>query len=223
MPQSVYKCINDTLDELSTDELNRFKRKLCELKKIGYGLIENATSVDLTWKIINKFTEDGAIGCVVDVLKATDLNNVAKQLQKEAHTCQADSRATEVEGAVVEAKGITKDPAETSGRKCTVAGHCAYSTTEMECHSDDLSGVKFVDDNKAELIQRVTLVEPLAEALGPMIPDEAYSKIRAARTSQEKMRELYDALHEGGPETKAAFYRALCKQNKHLVKHLGGH
>ncbi|KAG7458909.1 hypothetical protein MATL_G00225580 [Megalops atlanticus] len=106
-----------------------------------------------------------------------------------------------------------------------MAGHGAYSASkmDMEYHSDYHSGVEFVDNNKAELIQRVTLVEPLAEALGPMIPDEAYSKIRAARTSQEKMRELYDALHEGGPETKAAFYRALCKQNKHLVEHLGGH
>ncbi|XP_036373088.1 uncharacterized protein LOC118769846 isoform X2 [Megalops cyprinoides] len=170
MSESVYTYVNDTLDKLSADEFNRFKRKLSELKKIGYGLIEKAATVDLTWEIVNRFTEEGAVECVVDVLNAIDLKKFAKELEKEAHTC-----------------------------------------------------VEFVDDNKAELIQRIKLVEPLAEALGAMIPDEAYSKIRAARTSQEKMRELYSALEEGGPVVKAAFYRALCKQNKYLVEHLGGH
>ncbi|XP_036373087.1 uncharacterized protein LOC118769846 isoform X1 [Megalops cyprinoides] len=203
MSESVYTYVNDTLDKLSADEFNRFKRKLSELKKIGYGLIEKAATVDLTWEIVNRFTEEGAVECVVDVLNAIDLKKFAKELEKEAHTCQTDSRTTEAEGAG--AKDFRKDRGETSGRKCTTAG------------------VEFVDDNKAELIQRIKLVEPLAEALGAMIPDEAYSKIRAARTSQEKMRELYSALEEGGPVVKAAFYRALCKQNKYLVEHLGGH
>ncbi|KAG7460248.1 hypothetical protein MATL_G00219260 [Megalops atlanticus] len=81
--------------------------------------------------------------------------------------------------------------------------------------------VRFVDDHRAELIQRVTLVEPIADALKHLIQDEAYSNIRAARTSQEKMRVLYQALHSGGPVLKAAFYTALYQKEPHLVQHLG--
>ncbi|XP_066577781.1 NACHT, LRR and PYD domains-containing protein 3 [Amia ocellicauda] len=87
-----------------------------------------------------------------------------------------------------------------------------------------LPSVQFVDRHRATLIQRVCLVESIADALlsQGLIHSEMYSDLRAARTSQEKMRELYEALHCGGAQVKAAFYSILKEQDPHLVKDLGG-
>uniref|UniRef100_A0AAY4ART2 NACHT, LRR and PYD domains-containing protein 3-like n=3 Tax=Denticeps clupeoides TaxID=299321 RepID=A0AAY4ART2_9TELE len=84
------------------------------------------------------------------------------------------------------------------------------------------SGVQFVDKHRAELIQRVSLVMPLADVLlsRSMLRGEMYSEIRAARTSQEKMRELFRALHSGGEQAKFAFYSALRDHDPHLLQDL---
>ncbi|XP_036376151.1 NACHT, LRR and PYD domains-containing protein 3-like [Megalops cyprinoides] len=83
-------------------------------------------------------------------------------------------------------------------------------------------GVEFVDRNRAELIQRVTTIEPIADSLlaQGMIQNEEYSDIRAAVTSQEKMRVLYTVLHSGGAAVKSEFYRILRDKNSHLVQEL---
>ncbi|XP_030629299.1 NACHT, LRR and PYD domains-containing protein 3-like [Chanos chanos] len=82
---------------------------------------------------------------------------------------------------------------------------------------------RFLDKNRAEFIQRVTMVMPLADellSLG-MLHEETYSKIKAANTSQEKMRELFTALHCGGDRVKSAFYRVLERLEPHLLQDLG--
>uniref|UniRef100_A0A4W5RQ83 CARD domain-containing protein n=1 Tax=Hucho hucho TaxID=62062 RepID=A0A4W5RQ83_9TELE len=55
----------------------------------------------------------------------------------------------------------------------------------------------FVDDNRAELIQMVTMVMPISDDLlqRGIILDEAYSNISVPRTRQEQMRELFKALN----------------------------
>nr|XP_046194480.1 NACHT, LRR and PYD domains-containing protein 3-like isoform X1 [Oncorhynchus gorbuscha] len=77
---------------------------------------------------------------------------------------------------------------------------------------------KFVDDNRADLIQRVTMVMPIADKLSQwcMMHKEAYNKIRAARTRQDQMRELYEVLNT--EKVKSAFYRLLRKEEPHLVQ-----
>ncbi|KAG9337063.1 hypothetical protein JZ751_029831, partial [Albula glossodonta] len=79
------------------------------------------------------------------------------------------------------------------------------------------AAVRFVDDHRAELIQRVSLVEPIADALKPLIQDEAYSIICAENTSQKQMRMLYRFLDSGGPIVKSAFYTVLFQKEKLLV------
>ncbi|KAG7472866.1 hypothetical protein MATL_G00113770 [Megalops atlanticus] len=81
---------------------------------------------------------------------------------------------------------------------------------------------RFVDKHWAELVQRVTMVMPMADellSLG-MLHEETYSQIIAARTSQEKMRELFTALHSGGDKVKCAFYCALKDHQPHLLQDL---
>uniref|UniRef100_A0A3B4G9X9 CARD domain-containing protein n=1 Tax=Pundamilia nyererei TaxID=303518 RepID=A0A3B4G9X9_9CICH len=80
----------------------------------------------------------------------------------------------------------------------------------------------FVDRNRAQLIQEVSEVLAIAEELGDLVHPEAYSKIRAKPTSQDKMRELFErTLRSGGVKVKAAFFDALEKHHPELVERLG--
>ncbi|XP_038842117.1 serine/threonine-protein kinase/endoribonuclease IRE1-like [Salvelinus namaycush] len=83
---------------------------------------------------------------------------------------------------------------------------------------------EFVDRHRAELIQRVRMVMPIADDLlrNEMIHPEMYSNIQTSNTSQDQMRTLYVVLQSGGPEVKSAFYRSLLKQHPYLVDDLDG-
>lgn len=81
---------------------------------------------------------------------------------------------------------------------------------------------KFVDDNRAVLIQDVSEVMAVTEELGDMVHSETYSKIEAKATTQDKMRVLYQTvLRSGGVTVKAAFYDALKKHHSSLMDRLG--
>ncbi|XP_030629367.1 NACHT, LRR and PYD domains-containing protein 3-like [Chanos chanos] len=86
-----------------------------------------------------------------------------------------------------------------------------------------LQDARFVDEHRAELIQRVTMVMPLADSLLSlgMLHEETYSQISAARTRQEKMRALLTALRSGGDRVKSAFYSVLRDVEPHLLQELG--
>lgn len=66
-----------------------------------------------------------------------------------------------------------------------------------------------LDKKRSKLIQTITLVMPIGEELRQqgLIYPEMYNKIQAARTSQDQMRELYNALTT--TKSKSAFYRIL--------------
>ncbi|XP_072550278.1 serine/threonine-protein kinase/endoribonuclease ire-1-like [Salminus brasiliensis] len=80
----------------------------------------------------------------------------------------------------------------------------------------------FVDAKSAEIIQRVSLVMPLADELlsQGIISREAYSIIFAEKPSQNQMRMLYKFLSRGGDSVKSAFYHVLKKHEKYLVDEL---
>ncbi|XP_064787037.1 uncharacterized protein LOC135510175 [Oncorhynchus masou masou] len=77
---------------------------------------------------------------------------------------------------------------------------------------------KFVKRNIDHLIQRVTMVIPIAFYL---IRSERYSKIHAARTRQDQMELLYEALDFGGVKMKSDFYRILLDLEPDLVNDPG--
>ncbi|KAK7159703.1 hypothetical protein R3I94_005902 [Phoxinus phoxinus] len=83
---------------------------------------------------------------------------------------------------------------------------------------------KFVDDNFAKLIERVTSVMPIADELRSkdMLHGEKYDEIKAEKTNQEKMRKLFESLNCGGDTVKKAFYYLLEKDQPQLFKDLGG-
>lgn len=85
------------------------------------------------------------------------------------------------------------------------------------------TGAQFVDKYMPQLIQRVTMVMPIADKLlaEGMIHEEVYSNISAARTDEDKMRELFKALHSGGNKVKSAFLSMLRENEPNLVQDLG--
>ncbi|XP_061577966.1 receptor-interacting serine/threonine-protein kinase 3-like [Cololabis saira] len=81
----------------------------------------------------------------------------------------------------------------------------------------------FVDDNMAVLIQDTDMVMAITEEIKKLVHGEAYSRINAKETNQDKMRVLYQGpLRSGGKRVKAAFYDALKKHQPDLVERLSG-
>ncbi|KAI1903776.1 hypothetical protein AGOR_G00030700 [Albula goreensis] len=79
---------------------------------------------------------------------------------------------------------------------------------------------RFVESHRAEFIQRVTLVEPIADRLlqRKFINNEMYNVIISGRTSQDKMRKLFHALNT--IESQEAFYLILEEQQPYLMEDL---
>uniref|UniRef100_A0A8C9WFJ1 CARD domain-containing protein n=1 Tax=Scleropages formosus TaxID=113540 RepID=A0A8C9WFJ1_SCLFO len=82
------------------------------------------------------------------------------------------------------------------------------------------AAVQYVDSNRAELIQRVVAVMPIADELlqRNMIHRETYNNILTAGTSQKQMRLLYSILDSAGDTVKSAFHTFLKNNCPHLVQ-----
>ncbi|KAJ8001506.1 hypothetical protein DPEC_G00170190 [Dallia pectoralis] len=86
--------------------------------------------------------------------------------------------------------------------------------------TSEVTGVMFVETNRANLTENVTVVMPIADVLiqDGMINKEMYSNICAAGTNHDKMRNLYKALNTN--TVKSAFYKILQEKEPHLVEEL---
>uniref|UniRef100_A0A3B4DAX3 CARD domain-containing protein n=1 Tax=Pygocentrus nattereri TaxID=42514 RepID=A0A3B4DAX3_PYGNA len=83
------------------------------------------------------------------------------------------------------------------------------------------SSIHFVDFHRKSLIQKVKLVEPIADDLYPKISEEKYSRIKEAKTSQDKMRVIYDdILLSGGQMLKEVFLQSLRQNEPDLIAEL---
>ncbi|KAG5849528.1 hypothetical protein ANANG_G00111910 [Anguilla anguilla] len=82
MPKSVRDRIIAVLDTLSKQQLLRFKHKLSELKIVGFGLIEKEITVQITQRLVSKFTEARAIARTAEVLRAIGLQDEADSLEQ---------------------------------------------------------------------------------------------------------------------------------------------
>ncbi|XP_045070913.1 apoptosis-associated speck-like protein containing a CARD [Coregonus clupeaformis] len=195
------KTIGDTLisvlDDLGEDELKRFRRKLCDRKqepKLRKGIVENADQVDLVDLLTRTFTEDGALNVAIEVLGAINCQNVAEEL---------------IEFKKSQGSCVTSGAAMASA-------HGPKNTTKDQ---------HFVDLHRTALINRVSQVEPILDRLleKEIITANAYSDVRAEKTNQKKMRELFDGPLKGcGPKGKDIFLDILIDLERFLIIDLKG-
>ncbi|XP_036416601.1 NACHT, LRR and PYD domains-containing protein 1b allele 2-like [Colossoma macropomum] len=95
-----------------------------------------------------------------------------------------------------------------------------YSTETSPLRME--AGAAFVDEHRAQLIQRVSSVMEMVDCLHSknMITAEMYSNIQNATPSQKQMRILYRVLDSGGKSVKAEFYKVLKVKQPFLVDEL---
>ncbi|XP_028441748.1 receptor-interacting serine/threonine-protein kinase 3-like [Perca flavescens] len=128
---------------------------------------------------------------------------------------------------------VTPQTPEQSESNDTVDNKMILTKTERSSIQDSVSvstkimsdedKAKFVENNRAKLIQCVTEVMEITEELGDMVPPEAYSCVEAEATTLAQMRVLYSGpLRSGGVVVKAAFYDALKKHHPEVVERLDG-
>ncbi|KAJ7985377.1 hypothetical protein DPEC_G00351430 [Dallia pectoralis] len=180
MSKSISDAIIDVLDNLGEDGLKRFRRKLCDIKReqgpvVRFGKVEKADAVDLVHLLTRTFTENGALDETIKVLKAIGDNESAGEL---ADFQKSQSKSPDASG-----------PAQIKSPDASVPGQ------------------HFVDLHRMDLIERVSQVDPILDSLlqRGLIIQSAYSDVRAERTSQKKMRELYDGPVKGFANAKLWF------------------
>ncbi|KAG5264388.1 hypothetical protein AALO_G00253240 [Alosa alosa] len=102
----------------------------------------------------------------------------------------------------------------TAKRQVAILENYSPAMIENEAH--------FIDHHRVTLIERVTCIPPIAEEMlsQGLIHKEKHSNIMAARTSEDRMREIYKCLQSSGTKGKAQFYQILLLKEPHLVKHL---
>ncbi|XP_050812685.1 uncharacterized protein LOC127052758 isoform X2 [Gopherus flavomarginatus] len=84
-------------------------------------------------------------------------------------------------------------------------------------------GEHFVDRHRAELIQRVSMVDGVLDMLcGTVLDNEQYQSIRAERSNPEKMRKLYELMPSWNRVCKDRLYQVLKAKHKFLIEELEG-
>lgn len=185
------------LEDLTADEFKKFKLKLQSAPvREGYGRIprgklQGMDVMDLTDGLVSTYTESYGVELTVQVLESMGLQEQAVRLR---NTQSADPKAV-------------PEPAPTAK-----AAKPQRSTGQA---------VDFVDRHRTALINRVTSVDAILDALyGKVLKDEEYQKVRAERTNANKMRMLFSMTPSWSPSCKEQLFYALQETHPHLVADL---
>uniref|UniRef100_A0A8C3T1W5 Uncharacterized protein n=1 Tax=Chelydra serpentina TaxID=8475 RepID=A0A8C3T1W5_CHESE len=188
-----------TLNELGEDELGRFKVKLADMgQKGGYnpipwGRLGRAKPAEMAAELINHYGVRGGLETAGEVLRAI--------------------RRGELAGGLAEAL-------ETYEERCREQRRALCRVREMQART---LGEHFVDRHRAELIQRVSMVDGVLDMLcGTVLDNEQYQSIRAERSNPEKMRKLYELMPSWNRVCKDRLYQALKAKHTFLIEELEG-
>ncbi|XP_074060310.1 apoptosis-associated speck-like protein containing a CARD [Macrotis lagotis] len=192
--------ILQALDNLKDEEFERFKLQLLDvdlkkgLKHIPRGTLNSLNRVGLSDKIVSYYTGDYGIELTMRVLQDIGMLEETDRLQQAA-------------GLVSRTPGA-RDAALPSPPSS------AASTP---------SGKHFVDNHRAALINRVTLLDPILDQLhGNVLQQEQYDAIRAQSPIQNQMRKLYSFVPAWNNACKDQFLDALRATLPSLVEDLEG-
>lgn len=82
-------------------------------------------------------------------------------------------------------------------------------------------GLHFVEQHRAALIARVTVVDEVLDALyGKVLTEDQYQAVRAERTSSDKMRKLFSFVPAWNMTCKDLLLQALRETQPYLVDDL---
>ncbi|ELK10996.1 apoptosis-associated speck-like protein containing a CARD [Pteropus alecto] len=181
--------ILDALENLTADELKKFKLKLLSVPlRDGYGRIPRGAllamdAVDLTDKLVSYYLEAYGAELTALVLREMGMQQTAEQLQM---TC----------------KGSGATPAVIKALPQTAA----------------MPALHFVDQHRAALIARVTDVDGVLDALyGKVLSEEQYQAVRAETTNPAKMRKLFSFAPAWNLTCKDMLLQALRDSQPFLV------
>lgn len=81
----------------------------------------------------------------------------------------------------------------------------------------------FLEEFREQIIAQVRLSGPIADAVisQHLIPEELAHSVRAAQTTQDQMRALFEAVERETPQTKLAFHLILRRKEPELMDKLG--
>ncbi|OBS72361.1 hypothetical protein A6R68_13062, partial [Neotoma lepida] len=83
---------------------------------------------------------------------------------------------------------------------------------------DATASLHFVEQHRAELVARVTSVDPLLDKLHAVVlSEEEYEVVRAETTNQDKMRKLFSLSRSWSRACKDQVYQALKETHPHLI------
>ncbi|XP_075687025.1 apoptosis-associated speck-like protein containing a CARD [Rhinoderma darwinii] len=194
MGKTVRDVLVRTLEDLEKKSLKKFKNKLNDWEiKEGYSSIPRG-------KLEDADTED-----VADLIM----------------NYYTDSYGIKVTLEVLEAVDEKQKADKLRNDLKTVGGRAFQEPTKKEDQGATSRDEKhFADRHRAELISRVSLVDPILDDLYNLLTPEAYERVRSMGTSQEKMRELFRHINSWGNKDKDLFLQSLRKYNGPLLKDL---
>ncbi|XP_026116258.1 NACHT, LRR and PYD domains-containing protein 1b allele 5-like [Carassius auratus] len=96
--------------------------------------------------------------------------------------------------------------------------HQPAETAQKRESCKNCKGAEFVEKHRAELIKKVSLVEPIADDMKDLIGDEKYQIIFNSVTPQDRMRKLLGFLTT--TKLKEKLYKSLLKHERFLVEDL---
>ncbi|XP_069860083.1 apoptosis-associated speck-like protein containing a CARD [Dipodomys merriami] len=196
---SARDAILDALENLTAEELKRFKLKLLSVPlrpgfgRIPRGPLQSMDAIDLTDKIVSFYLDSYGSELTATVLREMGMQALAEQLGDRL-------RAPSAQPAAIRASlqmAATPEP----------------------------SRLHFVDQHRRALISRVTDVDGLLDALfdDKVLTEEQYQAVRAETTNPTKMRKLYSFTPAWDLKCKELFLQALRDIQPYLVADLEKH
>ncbi|XP_050966810.1 LOW QUALITY PROTEIN: interferon-induced protein with tetratricopeptide repeats 5 [Labeo rohita] len=101
-------------------------------------------------------------------------------------------------------------------RKITLTDYTAENRRQSLSTNEQC--LSFLKNNRAELIQRVRNVHAILDHYNGIIAKELISKITEMKTSQEKMRNIFDLIESQGHSSELTFFKCLCKEETVLMR-----
>ncbi|KAG8548047.1 hypothetical protein GDO81_026860 [Engystomops pustulosus] len=148
------------------------------------------------------------------------------QMERYQYT-EIQLKKTDAEIFLSVSEEVTKDPVWTTHLRQSDIKNIIQSPLQLTLHEGAGASLQeqrlhFVDEHRADLIQMISVVDPvLDDLLGPnLLTYEQYQTVRSQNTNPEQMRRLYDFIRAWGNKDKDKVLQSLRKHNRPIIRKL---